>query len=108
MRHKAETWSRWRGLVAEQRASGKSVAAFCRERGVPVSQVFAWRRRLRAAETAPFVEVEVKPSFEPVQVAPVRRAAIEVRLARGRSLVVEPGFDADHLHALLTVLEAEA
>ena len=34
--------------------------------------------------------------------------AIEVRLMRGRSLVVEPGFDAYHLRALLAVLEAEA
>jgi hypothetical protein len=32
--------------------------------------------------------------------------AIEVRLHCGRSLMVEPGFDADHLHQLLAVLEA--
>jgi hypothetical protein len=29
--------------------------------------------------------------------------AIEIRLRRGRSLVVEPGFDASHLHGLLAV-----
>jgi transposase-like protein len=108
MRHKAETWSKWRGLVTEQRDSGKSVAAFCRERGLPVSQMFAWKRRLREAETAPFVEIDVKPCSEPPQAPPVCSAAIEVRLARGRSLVVEPGFDALHLRALLSVLEAEA
>jgi hypothetical protein len=34
--------------------------------------------------------------------------AIEVRLGRGRSLVVEPGFDAHHLRALLSVLDADA
>ncbi|HTV56673.1 MAG TPA: hypothetical protein VMI06_17380 [Terriglobia bacterium] len=34
--------------------------------------------------------------------------AIEVRLARGRSLVIEPGFDVRHLRALLSVLAAEA
>ncbi|HVH85112.1 MAG TPA: hypothetical protein VM912_00180 [Terriglobales bacterium] len=33
---------------------------------------------------------------------------IEVRLVGGRSLVVEPGFDAHHLRALLSVLEGEA
>jgi hypothetical protein len=36
------------------------------------------------------------------------RGAIEVRLRGGRSLVVETGFDARHLRALLSVLEAEA
>jgi hypothetical protein len=34
--------------------------------------------------------------------------AIEVKLYRGRSIVVEPGFDADHLRAVLAVLEPEA
>lgn len=108
MRHKAETWSKWRGLVAEQKDSGKSVAAFCRERGLPVSQMFAWKRRLREPETAQFVEIDVKPGSEPPNVVTVGSGAIEVRLARGRSLVVEPGFDAHHLRALLAVLEAEA
>jgi len=32
--------------------------------------------------------------------------AIEVRLGAYRSLVVEPGFDARHLRALLAVLES--
>ena len=108
MRHKAETWSRWRGLVTEQRDSGKSVAGFCRERGLPVSQMFAWRRRLREPEVAQFVEIDVKPCSESLHVVPVGSAAIEVRLARGRSLMVEPGFDVHHLRALLAVLEAEA
>jgi len=111
MRQRAEAWSRWGGLVTEQRDSGQSVAAFCRERGLPVSQMFAWTRRLRGAEAvqAQFVEVAVKPSAPPLlRVAPLRSAAIEVCLARGRSLVLEPGFDAHHLRALLSVLESEA
>ena len=33
--------------------------------------------------------------------------AIEIRLRRGRSLVVAPRFDASHLQALLAVLESE-
>lgn len=40
-RTKAE--ARWRGLVLERMESGKSVAAFCRERGVPASQMFSWK-----------------------------------------------------------------
>ena len=103
-------WAKWRAIVSEQMASGQSVAAFCKERGVTSSQLFAWKKRLREAEKAQFVEVQVRPA-EPLRRDVVNRQqarAIEVRLCRGRSIVVEPGFDADHLRALLAVLEPEA
>jgi len=58
----AEAEARWRGLVSEQMGSGKSVAAFCRERGVPASQMFSWKKRFREAESAKFVEVAVNPA----------------------------------------------
>jgi hypothetical protein len=35
--------ARWRDLIARQAASGRSVAAFCRDESVPV-QTFYWRR----------------------------------------------------------------
>src|SRR4051794_3342979 len=46
----AGLWEKWRAIVSEQIASGQSVAAFCKERGVTSSQVFAWKKRLREAE----------------------------------------------------------
>ena len=52
----AEAEARWRGLVSEQVESGKSVAAFCRERGVPASQMFSWKKRFRDAAAAKFVD----------------------------------------------------
>ena len=64
--------------------------------------------RLREAGTAQFVEIEVKRFPEPLHLAPARSAAIEVRLGGGRSLVVEPGFDAAHLRALLAVVDTLA
>ena len=89
--------------------SGQSVAAFCRERNLRSGQFFAWKKRLREAETAKFVAVEIAPVAETKRPAPVMHdGAIEVRLTRGLSLVVGPGFDAAHLRALLAVLEAEA
>ncbi len=106
---KAEIWSKWRGLVAEQHQVGQSIAAFCREQSLPASQFFAWKRRVRDAEASQFVAVEVAPVVEmrrPEPAAP--SGAIEVRLGGGRTLVVEPGFDARHLRALLSALEAEA
>jgi hypothetical protein len=108
-RRKAEAWTKWRGLVAEQKQSGQNVAAFCRERGLRSGQFFAWKKRLREAEEAQFVAVEVRSTEAVAQPAPVvHRGAIEVRVGRGRSLVVEPGFDVHHLRALLSVLEGEA
>jgi len=44
-----------------------------------------------------------------VQVAePVRGRAIEIRIGSGRSVMVEPGFDAAHLRAVLAVVEGPA
>ena len=107
--HKTAIWAKWRGLVAEQTQSGQGVAAFCRERGLRSGQFFAWKKRLREAEEAQFVAVEVRPAEAVALSAPVMHSgAIEVRLGRGRSLVVGPGFDAHHLRALLMVLETDA
>ena len=103
-----EAWAKWRGLVAEQQASGRSVARFCFERGLSSGQLFAWKKRLREAEASRFVALELSPVAEARWVAPLQSRAIEVRLARGRSLVVEAGFDAHHLRALLSVLEGQA
>ena len=105
---RAEAAAKWRGLVSEQVESGKSVAAFCRERGVPASQMFSWKKRFREKDAAKFVEVAVMPSLESPSIQSTRGGAIEVRLKGGRSLVVEPGFDVSHLRILLGVLESEA
>jgi hypothetical protein len=108
-RRKTEAWAKWHELVAEQNLSGQSVAAFCRERSLKSGQFFAWKKRLREAEAPRFVAVEVTPVSERKCAAPeMHDRAIEVRLCGGRSLVVKPGFDAHHLRALLSVLEAEA
>src|ERR1017187_8319105 len=98
---KAEAWARWRGLVAEQSQSGQSVAGFCSERGLRSGQFFAWKKRLRETEAAKFVAVEVAPVREAKWPSSVRHSGtIEVRLCRGRSILVEPGFEAHHLRAL--------
>jgi hypothetical protein len=105
---RAELWTKWRGLVSEQSQSGQTVSAFCRERGLRDSLFYDWKKRIRAGEAAKFVEVKVKESSEQQTPAPKRYPAIEIRLSKGRSLLVEAGFDASHLRALLAVLETEA
>jgi transposase-like protein len=105
---RAEVEARWRGLVSEQVESGKSVSAFCRERGLPASQLFSWKKRFREAGAARFVEVAVNRPLETRAAVSARGSAIEVRLNGGRSLFVEPGFNTNHLRALMAVLESEA
>jgi hypothetical protein len=96
-----KAWRKWRKLVSEQAKSGKSVAAFCRERGLCAPHFFAWKKRLSPTETTKFVEIKVAAASEPVACV----SAIEVQLKNGRSLLVAPGFDADHLRTLLAVVE---
>ncbi len=93
-------------MVSEQARSGQSVAVFCRERGVCAPQFFAWKKRLRQAEAAKFVELKLAAAVPEARAG--HGAAIEVRLKNDRSLVVGPGFDAQHLRALLAVVESGA
>jgi hypothetical protein len=102
--HKEEDLARWRGLVSEQVASGTSVAAFCRDRGLREWQLYEWKKRLRATEVTPFIAVEVA-STEAASAQPGPMSGIELRHRRGWSVIVEPGFDASHLRRLLAVLE---
>jgi hypothetical protein len=97
----AEAEAKWSGLIKEQ--SGQSVASFCRQRGVRASQFYAWKKRICERTGSGFVEV--RSGAEQAGVDFRRSGAIEVRLHGGRGLLVEPGFDPDHLQALLTVLE---
>jgi hypothetical protein len=95
-------WTKWRRLISEQMRSGKSVAAFCRERKLRASHFYWWKKRLRENTAARFVEVQVAES--PANVAGDSR--IEVRLQNGRSLMVGREFDAEHVRGLLAVVEA--
>ena len=102
--HKEADLARWRGLVTEQVASGMSVAAFCRDRGLRDWQFYEWKKRLRPTEVAPFIAVEVA-STEAASAQPAPMSGLEIRHRRGWSVIVEPGFDANHLRRLLAVLE---
>jgi hypothetical protein len=105
--YKEEDLVRWRGLLSEQVGSGKSIATFSRERGLPVWQFYEWKKRLRQPASAAFVAVKVSEA----KVAPPQTKqipGIELRHRRGWSLIVEPGFDAGHLRRLLSVLELES
>ena len=96
-----KAWAKWRKLVVEQARSGLDVTTFCRERALCRSYFFVWKKRLRGSVAEKFLEVQVGEPTPRVADDP----RIEVRLQNGRSLMVGRGFDADHLRALLAVLE---
>jgi hypothetical protein len=83
------------------------VKAFCADRGLRDSVFYDWKKRLRESDAAKFVELKVKESCKQGSPSPGHGPAIEIRLKKGRSLLVEPGFDANHLRTLLAVLETE-
>jgi hypothetical protein len=97
-----KAWAKWRKLVSEQARSGQTVLAFCRERGLCRPYFFTWKKRLQESATAKFLEVQV------TERAPrtADDVGVEIRLQNGRSLMVRPGFDAEHVRALLAVVEA--
>ena len=100
-RRTRKAWRKWRRLVSEQGRSGQTVTAFCRERGLCRPYFFVWKKRLRKGVAAKFLEVHVAEATTSVP----DDSRIEVRLQNGRSLVVGQGFDAEHVRALLDVLE---
>ena len=103
----SSAWPKWRDLVERQRASGLSVAAFCRRDGVAASSFFAWKRKLGFVPATPaFVEATVAGT--PPTRPPTTRSAgrVEVRLRGGRRVRVGPGFDRDLLAEVVAALEA--
>jgi len=104
-KRKVEAWARRQKLVAEQGRSGLSVAAFCRERKLCAPYFFAWKKRLNQAGAERFVPVRIVDAGGAVSAG---RQAIELRLSRGCSLMVEPGFDAADLLVLVTTLETRS
>ena len=66
--------NRWALIIKDQRASGKTVRAFCRDQGLSWHAYYYWRRKIRqilldnnqqAAEVHTFVEVPYPGSYVP-------------------------------------------
>jgi transposase-like protein len=107
-----DTSARWRKLVEQQRASGLSVSAFCREHGLTAASMFAWRRRF-AGGAAMFKSVKIVQEAVPHSSADAGDSSIELPAARfvelrlpgRRRLIVRRGFDRRLLLDLLDALD---
>ena len=111
MSKRMDAAGRWRELLRKHRASGLSVAAFCRRSGISQPSFYVWRRRLRASGN--FAEVCVSP--EPARVEgmlesrwPHQDGVLELVLLGGRRIMVRPGFDCTTLLALIDAVEQGA
>ena len=101
------SWDEWREIIAQQQASGLTVAAFCRSAQVSQISFFAWRRKLRARAGAE----GARPTFAEVKILPevgTGPSALEVHVSPDRWIGVRPGFDRRTLLELLAALEAGA
>ncbi|HEX5752318.1 MAG TPA: transposase [Archangium sp.] len=88
-------------------ASGLSVAEFARRHGLGPQRLRWWKKR-RAEEAGPalsFIPVHVAAPPSPEAQRAAGTVSMEVLLARGRRIRVEPGFDADALGRLVRALE---
>ena len=99
----------WRAVIREQRASGLSISAFCRQRELSAGSFFNWRRKLAERRRKRTIEPE-RPAakFVPIELsAPraVRRAGCEVVLPNGCRIVVPAQCDAGWLREIVVVLE---
>ena len=107
--NRTEKLGKWRSLIAEQKESGQSAAAFCRTRGLREALFYYWKKQLQEVAGSQFVEVQVaKPNLSEGDSRATLGSPIEVRLRNGRSLMVAPEFNASHLRALVAALEFES
>ena len=116
----------WRALLKAQRQSGLSLAAFCRQRGVPQGTLSFWKWKLTheaaadAGRGAPTRRRIRPPAFVPLQLAArpgaprqdaaeaprAEPGAVEIALANGRLVRVRGPVDLPALAAVLRTVEA--
>jgi hypothetical protein len=93
---------KWTELIQEQRQSGLSVSAFCRDRGFSDQAFYSWRKRLSGRKPVRFALVAAGMATT------VEQAPIELLLAAGDRLRIAPGVDAATLRTVLNVLRERA
>ena len=89
----------WEARIARWRASGVSMAAYCRQHGLSYAAFVWWRRRLEQAITSSPL------TLIPVATPRSSGGAIVIRLPSGIGIEVEAGFEAGLLSAAVRALQ---
>ena len=100
----------WRRQFSEHKASGKSIAEFCRRRRIPLHQFHWWKRRLSLLEGQDEEgQAENEPGFVPVRLPAFSFSVglIEVVHPSGCVVRIPPGFDTGSLRRVLDTLGAQ-
>jgi transposase-like protein len=84
----------WSKLIAEQKASGQAIRAFCQEQGVRDPSFYYWRKRLQKSEPVQFALLKTVASAAP----------LELILANGEQLRIQNGVDATTFRLVLDVV----
>jgi transposase len=97
---------RWRAsekqqLVAASLEPGASVSALAREAGIHASQLYGWRRQLRAQPPMSFAPVRIAPD---VPAGLVGAGTIEIEFASGTRMRVAGAADPATLTAVVAAL----
>lgn len=93
----------WQRRVARWRASGVSMAAYCRQHGLSYWMFVRWRQRIERTVT-PASPLTLIPVVAPTPGG----GAITIRLPDGIGIEVKPGFDAGVLSAVMHALRGSS
>ena len=108
--------AKWSRIIDQQRSSGVPAAVFCRERSLPVSSYYGWRRKLSGGPAdSGFIEARVvgEPDIEEKQSgvgsgSVSNSSGVRIELAGGRQVLVTRGFDRQVLLEVIHALEGIA
>lgn len=89
-------------LVAASLERGASVSSIAREAGIHPSQLYGWRRQLRARRGISFAPVQIAPEVAPVGLAD--RGAIEIEFASGARMRITGAVEPAMLTAAVAAL----
>jgi transposase len=92
-------------LVAASLEPGASVSALAREAGIHASQLYGWRRQLRAHSPTNFAPVRIAPDTAAAGVA--GRGTIEIEFASGARMRIAGTVDPATLTAAVAALSGE-
>ena len=105
---------KWARIIDQQHGSGLPVSVFCRQRSLPASTYYGWRRKLSVGQSGPgFVEAKMVEEGggdpKPAGLAPeVNAGDVRIELAGNRRVIVTRGFDRQLLLEVICVLEEMA